>query len=71
MSESGTSLASALFVAVDALIEGRVLLPPPGERRRLRVAHGLAPDDVARALLVPKDAVESWEAGLAEPEPPQ
>lgn len=43
---------SELFDAVDALVASRSPLPPAGERKRLRQAHGLTLDEVAAALKV-------------------
>ncbi|MCW2870682.1 helix-turn-helix domain-containing protein, partial [Actinacidiphila oryziradicis] len=62
---------SELFDAVDALIAGQSLLPPPAERARLRKAHGLSQDQVAQALEVRRPTVVSWESGKTEPRPPQ
>ncbi|MFD4032705.1 telomere-associated protein Tap [Streptomyces sp. NPDC058637] len=62
---------SELFDAVDALIAGRAYLPRPQERERLRKAHGLTQDEVAKALDVRRATVVSWENGKTEPRPPQ
>ncbi|MFD7121444.1 telomere-associated protein Tap [Streptomyces sp. NPDC059922] len=62
---------SELFDAVDALIAGHAPLPPPGERERLRKAHGLTQEQVAAALDVRRATVVSWENGRTEPRPPQ
>ncbi|GHD31917.1 telomere-associated protein Tap [Streptomyces galbus] len=62
---------SELFDAVDALLASRAALPPPAERKRLRVAHGLTIDEVATALKVRRATVSSWEAGKTEPRPPE
>ncbi|MFE0034274.1 telomere-associated protein Tap [[Kitasatospora] papulosa] len=62
---------SELFDAVDALIAGRAHLPRPQERERLRKAHGLTQDEVAKALDVRRATVVSWENGKTEPRPPQ
>ncbi|MGA5421969.1 telomere-associated protein Tap [Streptomyces lavendulocolor] len=62
---------SELFEAVDALVASRAVLPPPEERRRLRRAHGLTIDEVASALKVRRATVSGWEAGKAEPRPPE
>lgn len=62
---------SELFDSVDALIAGRAHLPRPQERERLRKAHGLTQDEVAKALDVRRATVVSWENGKTEPRPPQ
>ncbi|WP_164836487.1 helix-turn-helix domain-containing protein, partial [Actinacidiphila soli] len=62
---------SELFDAVDALIVGQSPLPPPEERVRLRKAHGLSQEQVAKALEVRRPTVVSWESGRTEPRPPQ
>ncbi|MET9652554.1 helix-turn-helix domain-containing protein [Streptomyces sp. NPDC006460] len=62
---------SELFDAVDALVASRSPLPAPGERRRLRLAHGLTLDEVAAALQVRRATVSGWEAGRTEPRPPE
>ncbi|MEU9671504.1 helix-turn-helix domain-containing protein, partial [Streptomyces bobili] len=62
---------SELFDAVDALVASRSVLPPPGERKRLRAAHGLTIDEVATALKVRRATVSGWEAGKTEPRPPE
>ncbi|WP_406445185.1 helix-turn-helix domain-containing protein [Streptomyces sp. NBC_00631] len=56
---------------VDALIASAVPLPPPAERRRLRVEHGLTQGQVADALHVRRPTVSDWEAGRAEPRRPE
>lgn len=58
---------SELFDAVDALIAGHSPLPPPSERERLRKAHGLTQDQVAKALTARRATVVSWESGKTEP----
>ncbi|GAA4330535.1 helix-turn-helix transcriptional regulator [Streptomyces venetus] len=62
---------SELFDAVDALVASRSPLPPPAERKRLRLAHGLTLDEVAAALRVRRATVGGWEAGKTEPRPPE
>ncbi|MFE1540518.1 telomere-associated protein Tap [Streptomyces microflavus] len=62
---------SELFDRIDALVESRSPLPPPAERKRLRVAHGLTLDEVAAALDVRRATVSGWEAGRTEPRPPE
>ncbi|MGW3661049.1 telomere-associated protein Tap [Streptomyces sp. NPDC005151] len=62
---------SELFDAIDALIASASPLPPPTERERLRKAHGLTQDQVAKALKVRRPTVVSWESGKTEPRPPQ
>jgi transcriptional regulator with XRE-family HTH domain len=62
-----------LFSAVDALLKQvpSDALPPPAERRRLRLAAGLSQAQIATALGTRREAVGSWEAGQREPRPPQ
>ncbi|MFI9220094.1 hypothetical protein [Streptomyces werraensis] len=48
---------SELLDAIDALIASRAPLPPPEERKRLRKAHGLTVDEVAKALRVRRATV--------------
>lgn len=62
---------SELFDRIDALVASRSPLPPPAERKRLRVAHGLTLDEVAAALDVRRATVSGWEAGRTEPRPPE
>ncbi|MEU1600227.1 transcriptional regulator [Streptomyces sp. NPDC005708] len=62
---------SHLFEAVDALIASRAPLPPPEERKRLRVAHGLTAGEVATALQVRRATFSGWEAGKPEPRGPE
>ncbi|MDG9721014.1 helix-turn-helix transcriptional regulator [Streptomyces sp. DH24] len=62
---------SKLFEAVDALVASASPLPPPPERKRLRLAHGLTLDQVAGALNVRRATVSGWEAGRTEPRPPE
>ncbi|MFF3013537.1 helix-turn-helix domain-containing protein [Streptomyces sp. NPDC057939] len=45
----------------------RLLLPEPGERRRLREAWGLTPQQVALAFGVRPATVRSWESGRSTP----
>ncbi|MFF8631990.1 helix-turn-helix transcriptional regulator [Streptomyces werraensis] len=54
---------SVLFDVIDALIPSRTPLPPPEERKRLRKAHGLTVDEVAKALRVRRATVSGWESG--------
>ncbi|AUH38917.1 transcriptional regulator [Streptomyces sp. CMB-StM0423] len=65
----------ARFDAVDALVARSRVLPPPGERRRLRVAHGLTQQEVADALGVRRATVGAWESDdpgrSTEPRPPE
>ncbi|MGP3925921.1 telomere-associated protein Tap [Streptomyces sp. 8N616] len=62
----------SLFAAVDALLEkAGGILPPPGERERLRTAASLTQAQVARALKVRRETVADWEAGRKEPRPPK
>lgn len=44
-------------------------LPPPAERRAIRVAAGATLRDTATALQVNAMTVSRWERGLAEPWP--
>ncbi|GHB51479.1 transcriptional regulator [Streptomyces viridiviolaceus] len=60
---------SELFDAVDALVASRAPLPPAGERKRLRVAHGLTLDEVAAALKVRRATVSGWESAKKPTEP--
>ncbi|MET7680409.1 DUF6879 family protein [Streptomyces sp. NPDC005423] len=60
-----------LFAAVDALVASASPLPPPPERRRLRVAHGLSQEQIAGALKVRRATVSGWEAGRTEPRRPE
>ncbi|MFW6724424.1 telomere-associated protein Tap [Streptomyces sp. MAR4 CNY-716] len=66
---------SRLLSAVDALVARSRALPPPAERRRLRVAHGLTQQEVADALEVRRATVGAWEsedpARRTEPRPPE
>ncbi|WP_443063010.1 helix-turn-helix domain-containing protein (plasmid) [Streptomyces sp. NBC_00440] len=58
---------SELFDAVDALVAS--VLPPPEERKRLRVAHGLTLEQVAGALKVRRATVSVWESSKNKTEP--
>lgn len=49
------------------LIEARRRLPPPSERRELRVEAGLALADIAGAIGCTRQAVANWESGRAHP----
>ncbi|MET8957128.1 helix-turn-helix transcriptional regulator [Streptomyces sp. NPDC004533] len=60
---------SELFDAVDALVASHSPLPPAGERKRLRQAHGLTLDDVAAALKVRRATVSGWESVKKTTEP--
>ncbi|KOG61157.1 telomere-associated protein Tap [Streptomyces varsoviensis] len=60
---------SELFDAVDALVASASPLPPPVERKRLRVAHGLTLDQVAGALRVRRATVSGWESAKKPTEP--
>ncbi|WP_063731346.1 telomere-associated protein Tap [Streptomyces sp. RTd22] len=62
---------SELFDAIDALIAGQTPLPSPAERERLRTAHGLSQEQVAKALKVRRATVMNWESGKTDPRPPQ
>ncbi|MFD7501376.1 telomere-associated protein Tap [Streptomyces sp. NPDC059850] len=62
---------SELFDAIDALIAGQSPLPSPAERERLRKAHGLSQEQVAKALKVRRATVVNWESGKTDPRPPQ
>ncbi|WP_309505501.1 helix-turn-helix transcriptional regulator, partial [Streptomyces phytophilus] len=65
----------ARFDAVDALVARSRALPPPAERRRLRMAHGLTQQEVADALEVRRATVGAWESDdpgrRTEPRPPE
>ncbi len=63
----------SLFAAVDALLEEAAQdpLPHPDERKRLREAAGLSQDQIAKALLVRRETVTSWETGRTSPRPPK
>ncbi|MFF7415703.1 helix-turn-helix domain-containing protein, partial [Streptomyces lydicus] len=58
---------SELIAAVDALVTSEAVLPPPSERRRLRDAHGLSQDQVARTLQTRRATFADWEAGKTQP----
>ncbi|WP_435596697.1 telomere-associated protein Tap, partial [Streptomyces albogriseolus] len=60
---------SELFDAVDALVASRSSLPSAGERKRLRVAHGLTLEEVAAALKVRRATVSGWESVKKPTEP--
>ncbi|MEY9809757.1 telomere-associated protein Tap [Streptomyces albogriseolus] len=60
---------SELFDAVDALVASRSPLPSAGERKRLRVAHGLTLEEVAAALKVRRATVSGWESVKKPTEP--
>ncbi|MEV5169452.1 helix-turn-helix transcriptional regulator, partial [Streptomyces werraensis] len=62
---------SVLFDVINALIPSRTPLPPPEERKRLRKAHGLTVDEVAKALRVRRATVSGWESGKTDPRPPE
>jgi transcriptional regulator with XRE-family HTH domain len=62
---------SELISRVEALLQGRGVLPPPAERERLRKAHGISQEELAQALGVRRATVVSWESGRTEPRPPQ
>ncbi|WP_328380112.1 helix-turn-helix domain-containing protein [Streptomyces sp. NBC_01020] len=60
---------SELFDAVDALVASASALPPPEERKRLRVAHGLTLEQVSGALKVRRATVSVWESSKNKTEP--
>ncbi|MGW8954797.1 telomere-associated protein Tap [Streptomyces sp. NPDC055709] len=64
---------SALFGAVDALLEqvAQDPLPEPAERKRLREAAGLSQDQIAKALRARRETVGGWESGKTDPRPPK
>ncbi|MER7765077.1 helix-turn-helix transcriptional regulator [Streptomyces sp. NPDC097619] len=65
---------ATLFAAVDALLEeaaAQDALPHPDERKRLREAAGLSQDQIAKALVVRRETITSWETGRTEPRPPK
>lgn len=47
--------------------ERRRSLPPPAERRRLRVLAGVSQEDLASVLRVDRATVSRWEAGILTP----
>ncbi|MFJ9852858.1 telomere-associated protein Tap [Streptomyces sp. NPDC101150] len=57
--------------AINALIASQSVLPSPGERERLRKAHGLTLEQTAEAVGIRKATLVSWEKGRTEPRPPQ
>jgi DNA-binding XRE family transcriptional regulator len=59
-----------LIAAADELIARPRDLPEPAERKRLREAHGLTQDDVAKKFRVSRATVIAWEAGRKEPRTP-
>ncbi|MFJ9777166.1 multiprotein-bridging factor 1 family protein [Kitasatospora sp. NPDC101157] len=63
-------MSDELFDSVDALLAAvSTGLPVPAERKRLRLAAGLTPAQVAAALRVNSAVVLSWEDGSAVPGP--
>ena len=44
-----------------------LILPPPQERRRLRLAAGFSLEDIADVLGVSRSAVARWETGQRRP----
>ncbi|MER5642313.1 helix-turn-helix transcriptional regulator [Kitasatospora sp. NPDC002227] len=63
-------MSDELFDSVDALLAAvSTGLPAPAERKRLRLAAGLTPAQVAAALRVNSTLVVAWEDGSAVPGP--
>ncbi|MEU6239506.1 helix-turn-helix transcriptional regulator [Kitasatospora sp. NPDC047058] len=63
-------MSDELFDSVDALLAAvSTGLPAPAERKRLRLAAGLTPAQIAAALRVNSTLVVAWEDGSAVPGP--
>ncbi|WP_404870736.1 helix-turn-helix domain-containing protein (plasmid) [Kitasatospora griseola] len=63
-------MSDELFESVDALLAAvSTGLPAPAERKRLRLAAGLTPAQIAAALRVNSALVSQWEDGSAHPGP--
>ncbi|MFG3053614.1 multiprotein-bridging factor 1 family protein [Kitasatospora sp. NPDC048239] len=63
-------MSDELFESVDALLAAvSTGLPLPAERKRLRLAAGLTPAQIAAALRVNSTLVVAWEDGSAVPGP--
>ncbi|MFJ4680611.1 multiprotein-bridging factor 1 family protein [Kitasatospora sp. NPDC088783] len=63
-------MSDELFDSVDALLAAVPTgLPDPAERKRLRLAGGVTPAQVAAALRVNSSLVREWEDGSADPDP--
>ncbi|MFD7645841.1 multiprotein-bridging factor 1 family protein [Kitasatospora sp. NPDC059795] len=63
-------MSDELFDSVDALLAAvSTGLPVPAERKRLRLAAGLTPAQIAAALRVGSKLVLEWEDGAAVPDP--
>ncbi|OKI95058.1 helix-turn-helix domain-containing protein [Kitasatospora sp. CB01950] len=63
-------MSDELFDSVDALLAAvSTGLPAPAERKRLRLAAGLTPAQIAAALRVGSALVTQWEDGSAVPGP--
>ncbi|MFC5665014.1 helix-turn-helix domain-containing protein [Kitasatospora misakiensis] len=63
-------MSDELFNSVDELLAAvRTGLPVPAERKRLRLAAGLTPAQIAAALRVNSALVQGWEDGTAVPGP--
>ncbi|MGK4578462.1 helix-turn-helix domain-containing protein [Kitasatospora sp. HPMI-4] len=63
-------MSDELFDSVDELLAAvRTGLPVPAERKRLRLAAGLTPTQIAAALRVDSALVRGWEDGTAVPGP--
>lgn len=70
MSGKKDTQATGALGGVEALlaaVAAGTVLPPPGERVRLREAAGLTQAAVAQALGVRVPSVQAWERGSAEP----
>ena len=60
---------AGVALALDEEVVLRKLLPPPGERRAIRVAAGVTAARIAAEVGVTRQAVVWWERGRSEPGP--
>lgn len=58
---------AAVADVIAACIEVRQALPPPDERRELRLARGLTLDEIAAAVGVSRSCIHSYETGRRSP----